>query len=253
MNNPLLLPPEVNVLVTALFAGVVLRQYLARHRVYQLYWALALGMAFLATLAYILMIALGPTSASGIIYFRLYYTLGGALMPAWLGLGSVALVSAKQVTRLLFIGLSIASLLAAWLVFTATIDMQKLGAIAGTPGTGTLQPGAWLAAVIILNTLGVIAVVGVAIYSGIKLLRRQSSMGGLRTSNILWANMLILVGDIINATAGTLARVLGVQNTFWLIMALGWIVLFAGVLLASRRSSVAKHIEQSETTQPARG
>ena len=52
MNNAILmLSPVVNVVVTALFAGIVLRQYLQRHRVYQLYWSIGLVMAFVATLA----------------------------------------------------------------------------------------------------------------------------------------------------------------------------------------------------------
>lgn len=93
---------------------------------------------------------------------------------------------------------------------------------------------------IILNTAGVVAVVGVALYSGWKLLRRQANVGDMRTSNVLWANILILTGAILNAVAGTLARLLGIQNTFWLIMSIGWIVLFAGVLLANRRSSTPK-------------
>ncbi|HEU5229804.1 MAG TPA: hypothetical protein VFU49_18440 [Ktedonobacteraceae bacterium] len=241
MNNPVLLvPPIINVIVTGLFAGVILRQYLTRHRIYQLYWSIALTMAFLATIAYIFMIVVEPTSSAGTLLFRLYYILGGALMPSWLGLGSIALVSSPRVTRISVSVLSVLSVLAAVLIFLANIDMAKLSQIAGTPGTGTLQPGAWLAMTIILNTAGVVAVVGVALYSGWKLLRRQANVGDMRTSNVLWANILILTGAILNAVAGTLARLLGIQNTFWLIMSIGWIVLFAGVLLANRRSSTPK-------------
>jgi urea transporter len=89
---------------------------------------------------------------------------------------------------------------------------------------------------IILNTLGVVAVGGVAIYSGWKLVRRQSQVAGLHTANLLRANVLILAGAILNGTAGSFARFLGLQSTFWLIMAVGWIVFFIGVLLTSRRT-----------------
>jgi len=244
MNDPVLfVPPVINVIVTGLFAGVILRQYITRRRIYQLYWSIALSMAFLATLAYIGMIAVQPTSGAGVLLFRLYYILGGALMPAWLGLGSIALVSSPRVTRISASVLSVLSVLAAVLILLAEINMTKLSQIAGTPGTNTIQPGAWLAMTIILNTLGVIAVVGIALYSGWQLMHRQASMGGMRTSNVLWANIFILVGAILNATAGTLARFLGVQNTFWLIMAIGWIVLFVGVLLANRRTSPTKASE----------
>src|SRR5579884_1392110 len=114
--------------------------------------------------------------------------------------------------------------------------MQQLSRIAGTPGTGTLEPGPWLITTIVLNSLGVIAVAGIALYSGWKLWRRQRDLSGLRTSTILQANLLIFTGSILDAIAGSLARIMGIQNTFWLIMALGWTVLFCGVLLTGKRS-----------------
>lgn len=241
MLTPMLLfPPIVNIIVTGLFAGVILRQYFGRHRLYQLYWAISLCMAFVATVAYVGMLFVHPTSTTGIWLFRIYYILGGALVPAWLGLGSIALVSKPYPARICFGTLSFLSVITAIFILAADINMGNLAQIAGTPGTGTLQPGPWLVLLIILNTLGVVAVVGVAIFSGWKLLRKQASMGGVRTSTILWANLLILTGDLLNAAAGTLARVLGLQSTFWLIMALGWIVLFGGVLLAGKRSRSAK-------------
>jgi hypothetical protein len=245
MNNAmLLLYPTINVIVTALFAGVVLRQYVQRHRIYQLYWTIGLLMAFVATLAYVLMIVAQPTSSAGIICFRLYYMFGAALVPAWLGLGSIALVASPRITRGSLVILCLLSILAVMLISHATVNSARLSQIAGTPGTGILQPGAWLITIIILNTLGVLAVVGVAIYSGWKLVRRQHSVAGLSTSNILWANVLILLGDLLNAAAGTLARFLGVESTFWLVMSLGWLVFLVGVLLASRRPATEKPLAQ---------
>ena len=229
MNNPiLLLYPTINVIVTALFTAVVLRQYFQRHRQYQLFWSIALGMTFLATLAYVLMIVVQPTSSAGIAFFRIYYIFGASLVPAWLGLGSIALVTSTRVTRICLVVLSILSVLDAVLVATATIDMHALSHVEGTAGGGVLQPGVWLVTLILLNTLGTLAVAGVAIYSGVQLLRRQG------TSNLLWGNVFILAGVLIIAYAGTNVRLLGGENTFWLIMAFGWIVFFVGVLLASR-------------------
>jgi hypothetical protein len=237
MNNPiLLLPAIINVLVTGLFAGMVLRQYLRRQRMYQLYWSIALSMAFLATVAYVLMLVVQPTTTVGTIFFRVYYIFGAELMPSWLGLGSIALVASARAARICAIALGIVSIVAAALILIATIDMQKLSQIAGTPGTGILLTGPWLIATITLNSLGVIAVAGVAIYSGWKLLRRHTSVAGFRPLNLLWANVLILAGTLLIAVAGTLARFFGVESTFWLVMAVGWIVFFVGVLLTGRRS-----------------
>jgi hypothetical protein len=250
-NSILLLFAIVNVVVIALFAGVVLRQYARRRRASQLYWSIALIMAFLATLAYVFMVIVQPTSSAGVVLFRIYYILGAALVPAWLGLGSIALVVSPRVTRICLIVLSVLSVLAAVLISTATIDMSKLSIVAGTPGTGILKPGAWLVTIITLNTLGVLAVVGVAVYSGWKLVRRQSSVAGIQTSNLLWANVLILVGDLLNAAAGTFARFFGLESSFWLIMTFGWIVFFAGVLLASRRTATTRQTSPEKARIPA--
>ena len=161
MNTSLaLVPPVINVMVTGLLAGIILRQYLNRHRIYQLYWSIGLWMACLATVAYICLLLVPSTSTIGMMCFRLYYTLGATVMPSWLGLGSLALVSNRRITRISFTVLCIFSIIAAFLVFTATINMEKLSHIAGTAGAGTLQPGEWLNATILLNSLGVTAVAG---------------------------------------------------------------------------------------------
>jgi hypothetical protein len=240
----------INVVVTGLFAAVVLRQYVRRKRASQLYWSIALIMAFLATLAYVLMVIVGPTSSAGVALFRIYYIFGAALVPAWLGLGSIALVASSRVTRICLIVLIALSILAIILISTATINMSKLSQIAGTPGTGILEPGAWLITIIILNTLGVLAVVGVALYSGWKLMRRQSSVAGIQTINLLWANVLILIGDLLNAAAGSLARFFGLQSSFWIIQALGWTVFFAGVLIASRRPATFTQASPEKARMP---
>jgi hypothetical protein len=227
-----------------------MRQYVRRRRSSQLYWSIALTMAFLATLAYVLMVVIGPTTSTGIALFRIYYIFGAALVPAWLGLGSIALVASPRITRICLVVLSALSILAIVLISTATINLTKLSQIAGTPGTGILEPGAWLITIITLNTLGVLAVVGVALYSGWKLIRRQSSVAGIQTINLLWANVLILIGDLLNAAAGSLSRFFGLQSSFWIIQALGWAVLFAGVLIASRRPVIATQTSSQKAKMP---
>jgi hypothetical protein len=97
----------------------------------------------------------------------------------------------------------------------------------------------------------VLAVVGVAAYSGWKLIRRQSSVAGIQTINLLWANVLILAGDLLNAAAGSLARFFGLQSSFWIIQAFGWTIFFAGVLLASRRPVTASQTSPKKARLPA--
>lgn len=234
-NTFLLIFAAVNVVVTGLFAGLVTRQFMKRRRIYQLYWMIALLMAFFATLSYVCMVLVGPTSGAGVVFFRLYYILGAALAPSWLGLGSIALVTGPGTTRITFFALLLVSIVTAVLIAVNPIDMKSLAQVAGTPGAGILQIGVWLAFTITLNTLGVVAVVGVAAYSGWKLLRRASSVAGFHPGNLLWANILILVGDLLNAAAGTSAKFFGLESSFWLVMALGWTAFYAGVILTGRR------------------
>lgn len=237
----------VNVVVTGLFVGVVLSQYLGRHRIYQLYWSMALAMAFIGTLAYVLMIAVGSTTSGGEALFRTYYIFGAALTAAWLGLGSIALISSNRITRICVAIVSVLSIVAVVSIAMASIDTHQLAQVAGTAGKGVLQTGVWLVMIIILNTFGAVAVVGVAIYSGWKLIRRQSA--NLYTSKFLWANVLIVVGVSLISYAGGGARVFGLEGSFWLIMAVGWLVLFVGVLLASRRAAVARTVGQVQASE----
>lgn len=251
-NIVLLIFAIINVIVVGIFAATILRQYLRRRREAQLYWSIALLMAFIATLAYICMVLVTPTSQMGIFFFRLYYTLGAALTPAWLGLGSFALVTGKRVARTFCFLLGGASLLAVVTISSASLDLRALSEVAGTPGTGVLTPGAWLPTLIVLNTLGVIALAGVAIYSGWQLIRRRASVAGFHPGNLLWANVLIFAGAILNAVAGTTARAFGLSSSFWLIMALGWIIFYLGVLLTSRRTQIISRQEQHiEGEKPA--
>ncbi len=251
-NAFLLVFAIINVIVVGVFTATILGQYMRRRRESQLYWMIALLMAFIATLAYILMVLVTPTSQTGIFSFRLYYTLGAALTPAWLGLGSLALVTGKRVARTFCFLLGAASLLAVVTVSSAAIDMRALSNVAGTPGTGILKPGAWLPILIILNTLGVVALVGVALYSGWQLWRSRAGRSDTRAGNLLLGNVLILTGALFNAAAGTLARAFGLSSSFWLIMALGWIIFYIGVLLIGKRRRAASEVQsRDETKEPA--
>jgi hypothetical protein len=237
-NTVLLTFAIINLLIVENFAATILRQYLRKRRDAQLYWSIALFMAFFATLAYILLVTGNPISPSGKFFFRLYYVLGAALTPIWLGLGSIALVTSQRVARTFFLLLSGSTILAVVTISEAPMNLQALAHVAGTTGTGVLVTGAWLPTIIVLNTLGVVAIVGVAIYSGWKLLRRQASVAGFQPHHLLLANVLILAGALFDAAAGTLSRIFGLNSSFWLVMAFGWIIFYLGVLLTGRRKQI---------------
>lgn len=198
-----------------MFAGMLLWQWAQRRRPYQLIWAVALLMSAAASGAYLL--ALPPQSSPA--GFRVYYALGAVLMPAWLGLGSLFLVAPRRVADKCLAALINVGALGAAAVLTTPLDAEALARLNGGPGTGVLESGLWLPITILLNTFGVVAVVGVAIHSG------------LRRRDTLLANGLIAAGDIVVGIAGSMART-GLPQLFWVTMLVGWIGIFAGFLLA---------------------
>ncbi len=202
--------------VSAVFAGIVLWQFAQRRRAYQLIWAVALLMSALASGGYVL--ALPPQSSDA--GFRIYYALGAVLMPAFLGLGSIFLVAPRRAADATLAALVNVGALGAGAVLTAPLNGQALAQLNGGPGTGVLEPGIWLPITIVLNTFGVVAVVGVAIYSAI---RRRST---------LLANALIAAGDLVIGVAGSMART-GLPQLFWVTMLAGWVIIFVGFLAAT--------------------
>jgi hypothetical protein len=225
--------------VSALFAAAVLRLYVKRRRPYQLVWVVALAMSALASAVYVL--ALPPQSNP--LAFRAYYVLGGLLMPAWLGLGSVYLVAPRRIADLSLAGLVNVGALGAGAVFSASIDPGALAGLNGGPGTGVLEPGPWLPITILLNTCGVLAVVGVAIYSGVRLRQRRGSR------QLVTANGLIALGDLVVGVAGSMART-GRPELFWATMLAGWIVIFVGFLLTQPAAATDSRPDSGRRSQP---
>ena len=139
-------------------------------------------------------------------------------------------------------GLVACSALAVGAVAQANIDPTTFARFNGGPGTGILTTGPWLPFTIVLNTFGVVAVVGVAIYSGFRLTQKRGS------ARLLGANALIAAGDLVIGLAGSMART-GHPELFWVTMFAGWIVIFAGFLLtqpaASPKPSLAAQLSPS--------
>ncbi|MBV8083222.1 MAG: hypothetical protein JO247_00260 [Chloroflexi bacterium] len=182
----------------------------------------------MASAAYVL--ALPPNASAAA--FRTYYALGAVLMPAWLGLGSIFLVAPRRFADWCTAILLAGSTLAISSVSNAGLDKAAFAALNGGPGSGILTPGPWLPLTILLNTLGVVAVVGVAIYSATRVVQRQG------TGQLLLANVCIAAGDLIVGVAGSMART-GHPELFWATMLAGWIIIFAGFLLTQAQPAAS--------------
>ncbi len=219
--------PLIVVVVNALFGTIVFRQFLRRHRPHQLVWTVALGLGFFAALFYVFFLAAGDAPA----LFRVYYICGALLMAAYLGLGSIFLLAPRRFGIAMTIVVVMLSLIGILLLVVAPIDHGKLihAAHLVSPGTSAIKPGAWKALVAILNIFGSVAVVGGAIYSGWQTVHKR------QPSTFLFANILIAAGTFLAALAGTAADQGAFAGSFWIILAMGFVVLFAGFLLTTRR------------------
>lgn len=215
--------PLIVAVVSLAFGISVLTQWSRRRRPQQLIWGVALLMAAVASLAYVGFLGNGDATL-----FRLYYLSGALLMAAYLGMGSLYLALTRRTCDIVLGVLIVASVAAAVLLLSAPVNAAQLHGVQhhGGPGQGVIKQGLWLVLLILHNIFGAAAVIGVAIYSAYKVLRRQAPR------RFAAANITIAVGTIVISEAGTAARV-GSPNYFWVVMAIGWIVIFGGFLLTT--------------------
>ena len=220
--------PFIVAIVSLAFSGVVLAQWATRRRPQQLVWGAALLLAAAASFAFV-----GVLVTDSTLLFRIYYAGGALLMAAYLGMGSLYLVLPRRVADLVLAALVVVSVVGVVLILVAPVDDAALRLLPrnGGAGANVLKPGAWLLPLILLNVFGAGAVILVALYSAYKVLQRQAPV------RFAAANVTIVVGTAIISGAGSAAR-LGAPNAFWVLMALGWIVIFAGFLLTTNLITV---------------
>jgi hypothetical protein len=215
--------------ISLAFAVMVLRQWQSRHRPHQLIWGIALTMAAVASLAYAGFLIDGSPAL-----FRLYYAFGALMMAAYLGMGSLYLALDRRIANLILVAVTAVSALGLVLIFTSPINSATLHNVEqhGGPGTGVLSSGLWVAPLVVLNIFGAVAVIAVAVFSAVKVLQRQAP------TRFAVANVVIAIGTGIISAAGSAAR-LGSPNSFWVTMAVGWLVIFAGFLMTTNLATVS--------------
>jgi hypothetical protein len=222
--------PLVVAVVAAAFGFSVLGQWVNRRRSQQLVWGIALLMAAVASAAFVGFLADGSE-----LLFRIYYAFGGLMMAAFLGMGSLYLAIDKRIADLVLAALVVLSAIGVALILVAPVDAQLLHRLAQTSGEGTnvLKPGPWVAPVILLNTFGAASVVLVALFSAYRVVRRQAP------TRFAVANVAIAIGALLITAGGSSGRFgLNSPNFFWVFMAVGWVVIFAGFLLTTNLAAV---------------
>jgi glucan phosphoethanolaminetransferase (alkaline phosphatase superfamily) len=208
--------PLISIVISFIFAVIVLDQFFARRKPYQLIWAIGLLMYFISTGAEFWTGAWGLNQS----VYRLWYLFGAMSVAAYLGMGTLYLLSRRRLANMVMVILLAASLYAAFRVFTVGIDLSNLHhlSVRAMPQEVRLMTP-------LFNTFGTVALVGGAIYSA-WVFRRHRVM-----SHRVVSNILIAVGAMLAASGGILERFgvspLVVRPSLEL---LGIIVIFAGFL-----------------------
>jgi hypothetical protein len=208
------------------FAAVVGRQYLSRRKQYQAVWAVALAMFAAAALFEAAGQAFGWSDGS----YKGYYLFGGLLNVAWLGLGSLLLITsprAGQIATFVMVLISVVGLLA---VIAAHTDATLLKA--QVPARGAIDVPAIFP--LITNVGGSLLLIGGAAWSA----WRAARAGAPR--NRVAGLAVLAAGAFIVAAGHTFAQTRGVYVAQPISEALGIAAMFVGYLVIESRSAVRR-------------
>lgn len=213
------LVPLLSSLLSFALAFFMLRRYVERKGMHQLFWGI--GMLFYGIGGFC-------EFYNGVFgwnpwVFRLWYLFGAVLVAAWLGQGTVYLLAKPKWAQALMIVLVLGSLYALYRVFTAQLDPALIGGgqpgseLSGraivTPGVRVLTP--------FFNLYGTIALVGGAAYSAFIFWRKRVLL------HRAIGSVLIAVGAMLPAFGGLFSR-LQIPGALYLGEFLGVILLFLG-------------------------
>ena len=224
MNIVNTLLPFTSSLISFIFAFFVLRRYTARRGPHLLLWGI--GMIFYSIGGF----CEGYYGALGWnpLVFRLWYLFGALLVAAWLGQGTVYLLTRRKWAHALMALLALGSLYGLMRVFGAQLDPSLMttslhtgselsGHAIVTPGVRTLTP--------FFNLYGTVTLVGGAAWSVWIFWRKRILLH--RTIG----NILIAVGATLPAFGGIFSR-MGLGNALYVSELLGAVLMFIGFLRA---------------------
>ncbi|HEY6074054.1 MAG TPA: hypothetical protein VIV15_11865 [Anaerolineales bacterium] len=224
--------PLFSSLVSLVFAFFVLKRYLERRGSHLLLWGIGTLFYGIGGFCEFFFGAFGWND----LVFRLWYLFGAILVAAWLGQGTVYLLARPRWAHAFMALLVVASLFAAYKVFTAQLDPSLMigaghtgselsGRAIASPGVRVLTP--------FFNIYGTLTLVGGAAWSAFIFWRKRVLLH--RTIG----NILIAVGAMLPAFGGLFSR-LQIPGALYLGEFLGVILLFLGFLRATTPMSVSQ-------------
>lgn len=228
-------PLATAVLVTV-FTALVARQYLERRRAHQLAWAV--GLAFYAIAAYMEAYSEYSASWSPLVY-RFYIVMAASLV-GFLGLGTLYLMARKpfwpRAAAAYFVGATLVFLYGS---LTAELDIAKLEPGVTVGGAALGEPTSFPRVMsLFINIPGTILLLGGAILSVYRFARKRE------WAYRMWANVLIAIGTMAIAAAGSMARA-GRTAGLYPGEMVGAAFLFAGFLLAGTLEKGARAVRDT--------
>jgi hypothetical protein len=217
--------PAVTTVVSLVFAFMVFEHWTRHHHLNSLLWGIGLLMFAVGTAMEFLYGVLGWRSW----LFRLWYLFGAVLVAAYLGMGTAYLLmrgKMRRVAHVLMALLLLGTVYAAYRVFTVPLDPTRL--IPGELSGSAITQASVRLITPFFNSLGVLLLVGGAIYSSWLFIRKHV----LRQRVV--GNILIALGALAPAIGGALQRLVGLHLVLYLSELLGVVLLFAGFLEASQ-------------------
>lgn len=218
--NLMVVLPLSSTLVSIVFAGMVFAQYCRRHKAYQLVWTVGLLWYAISAGTEFLGNAWGWSAD----LYRCWYIIGAFYVAAYLGMGTVYLLTPRRFAHAVMAVLAVGSVYAAYRVLATPIDAALLPA-PGEIVTGRALPGDVRILTPFFNVFGAGALVIGALYSAWYFWRRRI-MGHRVVSNLL-----IALGAFIPSLTSGLSR-FGFTGTFFLGELLGVVIIFLGFLVS---------------------
>lgn len=238
--------PLATGLIGFVYVGLLLSQWAKRRKPHQLAWAT--GFLFYAVAA--VMEAYSEYTGTWDPTVYRFYIVLAASMVGFLGLGTLFLITKKRTLPTIYL-VFILACLAIFLygVFTTDLIMENL--VAGiTVGGSALGAGSTFTRVMSLpfNITGTLLLLGGSLWSIIKFWPKKEYRYRV------WANVLIIIGTLIIAGAGSMARA-GQTVGLYPAEMVASAVLLAGFLLAGTlekgASAVRERLASERGGQPA--
>ena len=223
--------PAMTALLGFAFTWLVFRQWLQRHKPHQMAWSVGLLMYAVAAL----MEAYSELSGSWDPTVYRFYIVLAASMVGYLGLGSYYLLARTKTGPHIYLGMLLGwEVVFLWGVFNTPLMLDKL--VPGiTVGGQALGAGASFPRVMSLpfNITGTFFLLGGALVSVYRFSKKKEY------AYRMWANVLIAVGTICIAAAGSMARA-GATAGLYPAEMVASAILLAGFLMAGTLDKGAK-------------